>query len=107
MCEYMDVYRHWHAGSEQYTGADSLVTILLDGGIIKKIFFREHWLHGIRKVIVYYVELHYAGNTVVMAVVANPYLERLLMRFSLPILPLRDPYKYDVDALLVKDQSGD
>jgi YD repeat-containing protein len=88
MCEYRYRDRHWHAGSEKYTGADRLVSVLLNGGDVTRITFEEHWLHGSRRVMVYHFELQYDGQTTNMAVVSNPYLERLILGFALKMLPI-------------------
>jgi hypothetical protein len=78
--------RHWHPGSEKYTGADRLVAALIDGWEISKVSLQDHWLRGIRKVTVYHFELKRNNETVVMSVTANPYVERFVAQLSRQVL---------------------
>jgi hypothetical protein len=87
---YQDLYRHWHADSEHYTGGDALNTALDEGWTIKDIVGIEEIEHvGARGTIVYYFELTRGADEVVtMPVIGNPYVERLVMIMDFTLVPL-------------------
>lgn len=77
--DYLDVTRHWHSASEKYAGGDALMTFLNDGWSLKEtVFLEEYWHAGVRLVTIYHCELDQDGETVVMPVLANPYVSRIL-----------------------------
>lgn len=83
------VYHHWHAQSEQYTGADSLVT-LIEAGWSVGPFARaeEHWPSGTRRIRVYHFELMRDGDIQFVAVIHNPYVDRLIQHFNIHTIPM-------------------
>lgn len=88
--EYMDVTQHWSAQSEEYAGADSLVTMLYRGWQMKrKVMREERQFAGMRSVYVYHITLEKDGQTMTMPVVHNPYLSRMIMRSNLEIVPMQ------------------
>lgn len=85
----MRVYHHWHAQSEQYTGADSLVTLIEAGwsiGLIARV--EEHWPSGTRRVLIYHFELTQDGDVQFVAVIHNPYVDRLIYHFGIHVVPM-------------------
>jgi hypothetical protein len=86
---YQDLYRHWHAESERYTGGDALNTALDEGWIIKEIVGLQEVNHiGARGTVVYHFELSRKDETVTMPVVGNPYVDRLVMLMQFKLVPL-------------------
>jgi hypothetical protein len=76
--EDINIYRHWHAGSEKYAGSDSLATKIYLGWTVGEVVYREeHWRAG-RCSMVYHFTLERDGETMTMPVIANPYLWRYL-----------------------------
>jgi hypothetical protein len=65
--------RHWHAQSEKYTDADSLLTALHNGWMMKKLVLQEQQRHS-RLVNPYHIELERAGDIAEMIVIGNPYI---------------------------------
>ena len=74
----LDICRHWHEGSEPYTGGDSLVAALQDGFEINLVFIQAKPLYGWRTVNIYRFELKRGETTLVMSVIANPFVARLV-----------------------------
>lgn len=86
---YMDKIRHWHPPSERYTGGDSLLTALRDGWEVAPVVTGEaHWYAGTRCVMVYCFEFSRGGETMVMPVIANPYVVRLIAENDLRVTPV-------------------
>jgi hypothetical protein len=74
--------RHWHALSEKYTGADSLLTALDDGWVMNPAIEQEaHWRNS-RLVTLFHIHLERAGELAEMIVVGNPYLSGFIARFQ-------------------------
>ncbi len=75
-----ETYRHWHAGSEKYTGGDALITALDNGWRIDGVIFRqEFWLAGVRRVCIFHVDLtSSSGEKTRMLVTQNPFITRFL-----------------------------
>ncbi|HEX2618811.1 MAG TPA: hypothetical protein VHL11_01655, partial [Phototrophicaceae bacterium] len=70
---------HWAPDSEPFTGADALLTALLDGWEMNNRIRKEtHWYAGMRFVTVYHFELAREGETRTMPVIHNPYVEKLV-----------------------------
>ncbi len=86
--EYMDVTQHWSEKSEQFAGADSLLTMLYKGWQMKKTARREErWFAGSRLVYIYYITLERAGETIIMPVVHNPFVNRMIAQHQIEIVP--------------------
>jgi hypothetical protein len=88
--EEISFYRHWHAPSQPYAGGDSLATALHLGWIIgEEVLLRECWFAGSRCVRVYYFELKHEDARLVMPVIANPFVEHLIITYPLQVkLPI-------------------
>lgn len=83
---YLEINRHWHAGSEKYTGADALVTALTQGwNVSGDVVADDHYFAGNRSIRVYEIPLRRDGETVTMQVIHNPYLTRMLSHEALHI----------------------
>lgn len=78
MSEQTNVNRHWHARSESYTGGDSLATALLNDWVLCGVVSEEKWGRTHRCVIIHHFELIRDQETVVMAVISNPWIERFI-----------------------------
>ena len=85
--DYLEVYHHWHPDSEEYAGADCLMTALYNGWMVNKVVQAEQlWLPTARSVNVYTFELRRLGQSMIMPVIANPYVERLIRNAALDLL---------------------
>ncbi len=86
---YQDIYRHWHADSERYTGGDALNTALDEGWIINDVVgFQEVHHMGARGTVIFHFELKRNNEAVTMPVVGNPYVDRLVLMMQLKLVPL-------------------
>jgi len=86
---YLDLYRHWHADSERYTGGDALNTAMDEGWIINDVVnFQEIEHIGARGTVIYHFELVRRDETVIMHVIGNPYVDRLVMVMQFKLVPL-------------------
>lgn len=86
---YMDMIRHWHPGSEKYTGGDALFTALENGWQLnREVKFEEYWHAGVRSVLVYHFELSRDGETMVMPVIRNPYVNRIVREMPATLVPV-------------------
>ncbi len=87
---YQDLYRHWHADSERYTGGDALNTALDEGWTINDVVgFQEIHHMGARGTVIYHFELvRGEAEAVTMPVVGNPYVDRLVLIMQLKLVPL-------------------
>jgi hypothetical protein len=84
---YRRVVRHWHTASEAYAGGDCLLTALNNGwDISERVVAHEHWRAGTRCVMVYHFELTLNGETMIMPVITNPFVERLIAENALRVL---------------------
>jgi len=70
--------RHWHAQSEKYTGADSLLTALQNGWVMKMQIRQEEFQRHSRLVQLFHIELERAGEVVEMVIIANPYVRSFI-----------------------------
>ena len=70
--------RHWHAASEVYTGADSLVTALQDGWQLRGVFVEKQHKPSHRCVAIYHFDLMRDDTQVTMRVIANPWVDRFV-----------------------------
>lgn len=78
--------QHWHPESGKYAGGDHLMTALQDGWEIQQCIQINHTYDGMRGVTVYEFKLERAGETMVMPVINNPYVERFLYSNDLAIV---------------------
>ena len=86
---YQDIYRHWHAASERYTGGDALNTILDEGWSINDIVsFQEVHHTGARGTVIYHFDLTRNDETVTMPVIGNPYVDRLVLLMQFTLVPM-------------------
>ncbi len=87
---YQDIYRHWHAESEHYTGGDALNTALDEGWTINDVVgFQEIHHMGARGTIIFHFELTRGENeAVTMPVVGNPYVDHLVTLMQFKLVPL-------------------
>jgi hypothetical protein len=87
--EYIDITQHWCDKSEKFAGADALVTYLTTGWEIEEpIEYGERDFAGMRAVRVYYVKLSKDDETKTMPVLHNPYVNRLLRREKIELVPM-------------------
>jgi hypothetical protein len=92
-----DIYRHWHSDSEKFTGGDSLATALLLGWSVRDVVFLDRYrFNGTRRVNVYHFELLRGDEVMRMAVISNPYVERLINEASIRVIALakRKPVRF-------------
>jgi hypothetical protein len=72
------VKRHWDAASERYAGGDSLANLLQAGWTPLQVVIEVNGRPTHRWVTVYHFELKRGDKTVVMPVIANPWVKRLV-----------------------------
>lgn len=77
------IYRHWHAASEKYTGGDSLLTALQLGWKIDTVTLQEYCLLRNRTSTIFYFCLKHKDETIVMPVVASPFVTRLFAQIQI------------------------
>jgi hypothetical protein len=76
---FMHCPRHWSPASEQYTGADSLITALRKGWLIDAPVSQHNFLHsGGRITAVYTFTLRLDTEVRQMAIISTPLIVRLL-----------------------------
>ncbi len=86
--EDINIYRHWHPGSQKYGGGDSLATCLYLGWKVGDIvYWEEHWRAG-RCSIVYYFTLERDDDMMLMPVISNPYVSRFVGELAVQVLPV-------------------
>ena len=79
LVEDVDFYRHWHSGSEKYTGGDSLATLLAHGWQMRSLVFEDiFYCSGSRPVHIYHFELVRGDESASMSVLVNPFVSRLV-----------------------------
>jgi hypothetical protein len=90
---YLDVYRHFHAGSERFTGGDALITAIIDEGwsVSHVVGLEERWRSGGHGTPIYYFELERDGQTMTMAVIGNPYVRRIIRQLQVTLVPVPLP----------------
>lgn len=90
MIEDIDIYRHWHPGSEKYGGGDSLATAVYMGWKTREIVYREeHWRAG-RCSMTYHFTLERDDETMVMPVISNPYVRRFISEAPVQVVPIAE-----------------
>lgn len=79
--KYTEAPSHWHSRSQKFAGGDQLLTAIRLGWQIAEqtIFAEQHWLSGTRPITVYNIVLSRADETIIMPVIANPYVERFIV----------------------------
>jgi hypothetical protein len=83
--------RHWHAGSEPYTGGDSLLTAIRNGWQLLNLAYEQIiQLRGGRTVHVIYFQFIQSSERITMPVVVNPFVERLLVERKMMLHPMRE-----------------
>lgn len=83
--------RHWHAGSERYTGADSLLTAQRNGWRLLDLAYEQIIeLRGGRSTCVYYFHLIRHSERILMPIVENPFIHRMLNERKMHIRPLHE-----------------
>ncbi len=91
---YQDRIRHWHPGSELYTGGDALITAVDEGWDISTLVGSEEHRHqGARTTTVYYFELTRGRDTLLMPVISNPFVDRLVSELNFKLQPMPKDYK--------------
>lgn len=70
--------QHWHSSSESFAGGDNLLTALEKNWKIDACRLTRHWYAGMRSVRLYEFTLIKDGDTIVMPVLDNPYIERFI-----------------------------
>ena len=85
---YTEVDRHFSPRSEIYTGADSLITAQRNGWRLVNIAYEEPvQMRGGRYTSLYYFKLIRNSEKMVMPIVATPFIERMLLRLKILLLP--------------------
>lgn len=92
------IYRHWHPGSEKYTGGDALLTAIDEGWSVEGVIFRqEFWLAGVRRVCVFHIDLRRGDQAAKMLVMQNPYVTRLVHELGTQVVLINQRKQTDYD----------
>lgn len=84
-------YRHWCPESEKFAPADALVSAFEQGWRVHGIVFRqEHWHTAGRRVPVYHFKLERNDCIQPMAVIENPFINRLLCDMNVRIVRINE-----------------
>jgi len=84
-------YRHWCPESERFAPADALLSALERGWRVYGIVFRQdHWHTAGRRVPVYYFKLERDDHIQPMAVIENPFINRLLSDMNVRIVRINE-----------------
>lgn len=79
--------QHWHPTSEQFAGADNLITAVNEGWEFDEtVILRPHWYAGQRRVDVFYFTLTRNDEQMTMPVINNPYVERLIATHHIKVV---------------------
>lgn len=77
--QYPNVNRHWSPRSEDFAGADCLVTAMMRGWELNNQVMHEVHMHGgARYVNIYHFRMRKGDREITMPVLENPYVTRLL-----------------------------
>jgi hypothetical protein len=88
---YAHLVRHWHAGSEQFTGGDALFTALDNGWEVDEtVLYEEHWIAGAQCVVVFRFRLTHGDESMTMPVITNPFVQRILAEMNVKLIPARE-----------------
>lgn len=84
---YTRVRRHFHPGSEKYTGADSLVTLLREGWMIwqNSVTREVVWRGANRPVSLFHFRVVRDDRFMDLHIVDTPYLHRLTLILNLTV----------------------
>jgi len=89
--EYLEIYRHWHSGSEQFASGDALVTALQDGWkLLEPVYEEKYWHAGTRLVVVYHGFLERDGERMLMPVISNPFIRRGILQRGTQVRPYEE-----------------
>jgi hypothetical protein len=89
--DYSDIHRHWHDGSEQYAGADALITAIRDGwNLVEPVYQEEFWHAGTRLSTVYHARMVRGDEEMWMPVITNPFIRRGLKTRKLDVRPMSE-----------------
>jgi hypothetical protein len=101
--------RHWSPNSEQYTGADSLITALRNGWLVDSLVSQHNFLHsGGRITAVYTFTLRLDTEVRQMAIISTPLITRLLEEgvFTVLMQDEEDRLARDSEESLLNDQKA-
>ena len=88
---YTSTDRHWHAGSEAYTGGDSLITAMRNGWQLLNLAYEQSVeVRGGRSVAVLHFQLVQGSDRIVMPILTNPFVERLLIDRKIMVRSMRE-----------------
>ena len=95
--KYTDTDRHFSPTSEIYTGADSLITAQRNGWRLVNIAYEEEiQMRGGRTTSLYYFKLIQNDEKMIMPIVATPFIERMLLRLKMLLLPFPNRATNDI-----------
>jgi hypothetical protein len=79
--------RHWHAGSEDYSGCDAFLAMLDQGWqITDAVLCEKFYFASNRQTQVYHFLMTRNQEKVAISVVSSPLLLNIISRFNLPVL---------------------
>jgi hypothetical protein len=88
---YTSTDRHWHAASELYTGADSLLTAQRNGWRLLDLAYEKIVkLSGGRATRLYYFQLIRNSERIIMPVLENPFVHRMLKTNKMLVHPVHE-----------------
>lgn len=101
---YTDEGRHWHALSEKYTGADSLLALLKENAQIigRSVYCQQFLLSEYRFVSIFHIYVQYQGSIHHLRIIDTPYLHRLLSIFDMRIHHLEDNMTYPMTMQMLE-----
>jgi hypothetical protein len=82
---------HWNALSQAYAGGDNLLAALNAGWTVRDTVYSEPHKRRSCRVMVYHFELVKDNQTLAMPVIANPFVEQFITRYSLTTEPIAPP----------------
>jgi hypothetical protein len=83
--QYLDVTSQYWNPREGYAGGDHLLTALQNGWEIVECTEEQMWYAGARCVSIYHFKLQRKGETMIMPVINNPYVQRFIIQSQLPV----------------------
>jgi len=97
--QYPDVNRHWSPRSEEFAGADCLVTAMMRGWELSDRVVHETHLHGgARYVNIYHFQMRKGEREITMPVLENPYVTRLLFTSPFEVVAMEADSESEVAA---------
>lgn len=100
--EDLGIYRHWDPQSEQYAGGDALLTMLLTGWQVRGSVIQDTYrCSGARQMSLFHFELEAEGESVSMAVICNPYVERIIRERHLRVVHLERSHRLETQTVEV------